>query len=314
MTDNLKDKLLKLKEQLSKAMKQGGIGGQGAVKAGAVLPSIKRVTSAGKAGGNNSTTPSVGITQPSKKNPIKQAEQIQNKDLKDIKMQDAQAQLKSNPLIKFDKNGQWSLNKAEKKSKVLIRKPGESKGITSTKRNDKKAQAEMEAKLKDPNFKLKALMHQQKEANKYAAYDKSVETFDPDHRPPVANKKRTATYIAQFNRRKEAPDKKLINRENKGELKIKKSLIKFDKNGQWSLDKSGYKGYTETDNIKRKENNMPETTGIHTMNSVKRYGGSGPNAATREVAEMRRKSKKNPVKIYSKEEIEAINAERKKQG
>jgi len=32
----------------------------------------------------------------------------------------------------------------------------------------------------------------------------------------------------------------------------------------------------------------------------------------KEATEMRRKSKKNPVKVYSKEEIAAINAERNK--
>lgn len=186
MVDKLKDKLLKLKEGLAKAMKQGGIGGKGAVKLGAILPSIKSVTSAGKAGGNNSTTPSLGMTQPSKKNPIKQAEQIQNKDIKDIKMSEAKSKIKS------------------------------------------------------------------------------------------------------------------------------MDVIKFDDNGQWSLDKSGYKGYTETDNIKRKANNTGEDTGIHSMNRIKQYGGSGANAAGREAAKMKRKSKKNPVKVYSKEEIAAFNAERNK--
>jgi len=152
--NKLKDKLLKLKEGLSKAMKQGGIGGKGAVKLGAILPSIKRVTSAGKAGGNNSKTPNLGITQPSKKNPIKQAEQTQNKDLKDIKMADAKSKVKS------------------------------------------------------------------------------------------------------------------------------MDVVKFDANGQWSLDKSGYKGYTAVDNIKRKAKNLSEDTGIHTMNRIKQYGGSGPSAAS----------------------------------
>jgi len=184
--DELKDKLLKLKEGLAKAMKQGGIGGKGAVKLGAILPTIKSVTTAGKPGGNNSKTPSLGITQPSKKNPVKQAEQIQNKDLKDIKMKDAQAQIKAQPMVKFEKNGQWS------------------------------------------------------------------------------------------------------------------------------IEKSGYKGYKPEDNARRKANNTGEKTGIHTMDSVKQYGGSGVNAISREVKELKRKTRKNPVKIYSKEEIAAINEENKK--
>lgn len=184
--DKLKDKLLKLKETLEKGMRNGGLGGPGSVKLGAVLPSLKAVSSAGKPAGNNSATPSTGITTPSKKSPIKQAQQIQNKDIKDIKMKEAQA----------------ALNNME--------------------------------------------------------------------------------------------------------------MIKFDTNGQWSLDKSGYKGYTDTDNIRRKANNLSEDTGIHSMNRIKQYGGSGPNAAAKEAAEMKSKSKKNPVKVFTPEEIAAENAKRKK--
>lgn len=184
--DELKDKLLKLKESLAKGMKNSGIGGKNSVKLGSILPSLKAVTTAGKKTGNNSSTKSTGISQKSKVNPIKSAEQTHNKDIKDIKMKEAQAAMKG------------------------------------------------------------------------------------------------------------------------------PQMIKFDDNGQWSLDKSGYKGYSETDNIKRKKNNLSEDTGIHSMNRIKQYGGSGPSAANKEAAAMKRKSKKNPVKEFSAEEIAAINAERAK--
>ena len=105
--ESLKDKLLKLKEVLSKGMQNAGIGGKGSVKSGAVLPSISKLPKPG----NNSATPSIGISQPSKKDPMKQAEQTQNKDIKDIKMKEAQAKLnlKKEEVVKFDSNGQWSI-------------------------------------------------------------------------------------------------------------------------------------------------------------------------------------------------------------
>lgn len=86
-----------------------------------------------------------------------------------------------------------------------------------------------------------------------------------------------------------------------------KEELSFSENGQWSLDKSGYKGYTPEDNARRKANNTGETTGIHSMDSIKRYGGSGPSAAEREAREMRAKSKKNPVKVFTPEEIAEMN-------
>lgn len=86
-----------------------------------------------------------------------------------------------------------------------------------------------------------------------------------------------------------------------------KEELSFAKNGQWSLDKSGYIGYTPEDNARRKANNTAETSGIKAMNSVKQYGGSGPDAAAREAAQMKAKSKKNPVKVYTPEEIKALN-------
>lgn len=89
-----------------------------------------------------------------------------------------------------------------------------------------------------------------------------------------------------------------------------KEVLKYEDNGQWSIEKSNYPGYTPEDNARRKANNLPEGTQIKTMDRIKQYGGSGPNAADKEAKEMRRKSKKNPVKEYSKEEIDAINREK----
>lgn len=196
---SLEDKLLKLKEILEKGMKNGGIGGPGAVKIkGAILPSINNLV---PKVGNNSATPSIGISQESKKNPIKQAQQTQNKDIKDIKMKEAQATL------------------ALKKDEVA---------------------------------------------------------------PDGSNNRET----------------------------YEKEFVKFDDNGQWSLDKSGYKGYSPEDNARRKANNLSESTGINSMNRIKQYGGSGPNAASREAAKMKAKSKKNPVKIFTPEEISQENQKR----
>ena len=167
--DSLEKKLNDLKDQLIKAMKQGGLGGAGSVKAGAVLPSINKLPKVG----NNSATPSVGKAPTSKKNPLKAAEQIQNKDIKDIKMKEAQSALKG-------------------------------------------------------------------------------------------------------------PE-----------------MIKFEKNGQWSLDKSGYKGYNAADNERRKKNNLTTETDIKSMPRVKQYGGSGASAASKQAARDKAKSKKNPVKIMT---------------
>ena len=178
--EELEKKLRELKDLLEKGMNNVGLGGAGSVKAGLVLPSLSKLPK----GGNNSLAGQVKIpnaTPATKKSPVKSAEQTQNKDIKDLKMKEAQAQLAVKPMTKA------------------------------------------------------------------------------------------------------------------GDL-------------DWSeLDKSGYKGYTDADNVKRKLNNTGETSGIHTMNSVKAYGGSGPNAAGREAAEMKAKSKMNPVKVFTPEEIAALN-------
>ena len=57
---------------------------------------------------------------------------------------------------------------------------------------------------------------QQQEEDK--AYDEGVKREDGSVPSTVATKKRGADYINQFNRRKDAPDKKLIQREERGEL------------------------------------------------------------------------------------------------
>jgi len=253
--DSLKDKLLKLKESLTKGMNNSGIGGKGSVKLGAVLPSLKAVTTAGKKTGNNSSTKSTGISQPSKVNPIKSAQQTHNPDIKDIKMKEAQIALKINKneqeFIKFDKSGQWSLNK-----------------------------------MKDRETSVKGVSELGIEARR-ATGKPSSETGYVRVTSPESHKK-VAREIARKN------------------LEETKSI-------KPKLNKSGYKGYTETDNIKRKKNNMSENTGISSMNRIKQYGGSGPNAAAKEAAEMKRKSKRNPVKVFSAEEIAAENAKRNKE-
>ena len=75
------------------------------------------------------------------------------------------------------------------------------------------------------------------------------------------------------------------------------------------IKKSGYEGYNPGDNFHRKKNNIEtgQSTGGAVGRRTKAYGGSGANAAGREAAEMRRRSKKNPVKVYTKEEIAALN-------
>lgn len=252
--DKLKDKLLKLKEELEKSMKNSGLGGPGSVKAGAVLPSLKPVTSAGKPTGNNSATPSIGISQPSKKDPMKQAQQIQNKDIKDIKMKEAQSAMKGAEMIKFDDNGQWSIDKADDYKTRETAVPGVSEmGIEARRGTGKPALETGYHRVTSP------------EKHKEMARQMAREQIEQTKR-------------------------------------IKPKLVKEEDS---EIEKSGYEGYTESDNARRKMNNLSDESGIHSMNRIKRYGGSGPNAVAREVTEMKRKSKNNPVKVYSPEEIAA---------
>lgn len=74
-----------------------------AIKAQVVLPSIslpKVETPKLKTPG----TKMLGIIQPTKKNPVNVAQQVQNKDIKDIKLKEAQEHLKINK-----STGQWSI-------------------------------------------------------------------------------------------------------------------------------------------------------------------------------------------------------------
>ena len=68
-----------------------------------ILPSIK-MPKLSLTGVKSNSTKIPGINQASKKNPVKSAEQISNKDIKDIKLREAQDQLKINK-----STGQWSL-------------------------------------------------------------------------------------------------------------------------------------------------------------------------------------------------------------
>lgn len=97
--EDLIKKLKELKELLEKGMNNVGLGGPGSIKAGLVLPTLSKLPKAG----NNSVAGKVKIpntTPTSKKSPVKSAEQTQNKDIKDLKMKEAQAQLKIKPMEK----------------------------------------------------------------------------------------------------------------------------------------------------------------------------------------------------------------------
>lgn len=166
-------------EEFKKAMKQGGLGGTGSVKGGAVLPSINKMPKPG----NNSQATKMGIPglkQTTKKNPLKSAEQTQNKDIKDMRM--------------------------------------------------KEAKATLQAKVPE--------------------------------------------------------------------------MIKFEKNGQWSIEKSGYKGYSNTDNAKRKAKNLSTDTGLSSMPRVKPYNiKMGNITATKQAAKDKAKSKKMPVKVMTGDKV-----------
>ena len=111
MSDSLVKKLILLKEALEKSMNNSGLGGAGSVKAGAVLPS--RALRVPKPG-NNSLASKVkipSVAPQSKKDPIKSIQQVQNKDIKDLKMKEAHA--KFGEVMKTLPNGQWSLGKGQ---------------------------------------------------------------------------------------------------------------------------------------------------------------------------------------------------------
>jgi len=92
--NHINDKIKKL-EELIKNLKSS-------VQSSAVLPSIKQPKLQGiKTPTSQTQIPNVAPQ--SKKNPVKQAEQIKNKDIKDMKMREAREALNIN------KSGQWSI-------------------------------------------------------------------------------------------------------------------------------------------------------------------------------------------------------------
>lgn len=103
--DSLVDKLNNLK----KGMANSGLGGFGSVKAGAVLPNKISIPKSS----NNSAASKVkipNVAPQSKKDPMRSIAQTQNKDIKDLKMKEANAHF-DNQVIKYDTNGQWNLEK-----------------------------------------------------------------------------------------------------------------------------------------------------------------------------------------------------------
>lgn len=357
--DKLTDKLLELKELLEKSMNNVGTGGAGSVKAGAVLPSINKLPKPG----NASVAGKVkipGQASASKKNPLDVAQQTHNKDIKDIRMKEAHAQIvmqkaedlyhihengmkiTSEPMtlkdihekhggvqklesngyrvvphkleeVKIAKNGQWSLDDMEKSEKApefdgdyhgqihvksterghrVVRFPGKDPHTGETTTYAKKIPNKVHITHKwDENSKKWDHLHTKDHLQHEAP--KEIKTTDAH-----AHDKAQA-YEADKNKPKAEVKPKTIRKP----AEIKKALDELNE----ELEKSGYKGYTPEDNARRKANNTGEKSGIHSMDSIKRYGGSGPNAADKEAKEMKAKSKKNPVKVYTPEEIAALN-------
>jgi hypothetical protein len=82
-------------------------------------------------------------------------------------------------------------------------------------------------------------------------------------------------------------------------------IVKTLPNGQWTLEKSSYPGvYDDNDNARRKSKNTPDESPIGTMKRVKKWPSAG--RLDREVKEIKQKNKKQPVKTYTKEEIEGL--------
>ena len=315
--DKLEENLLKIKDLLEKAMNNSGIGGTGAIKGGAVLPSISKLPKPG----NASTAGKVkipGVANPGKKNPINVAEQTHNKDIKDIRMKEAHATvvMQKSDEVSFADNGQWSLNKGARNleyTKTMEYKleheddGGASKERMTTEEEKKQiehAERNKDTKKMTTEAKKKPLKIESAED----AYQRGAKASGQPHRPEVTNEQ----MMDQHAERNKALPAFVANEEKKIKarkaLNLKKSLKERLNDAIEELDKSNHPGvYDEADNAKRKAKNTGETTGIHTMDSIKAYGGSGPNAAAREAKVMRAKSKKMPVKVFSPEEIAEIN-------
>jgi hypothetical protein len=238
MSDSLVKKLILLKEALEKSMSNSGLGGAGSVKAGAVLPN--RALRIPKPG-NNSLASKVkipSIAPQSKKDPIKSIQQVQNKDIKDLKMKEAHARF--GEVMKTLPNGQWSLDKGQQEC------------------------------------------------------DCDLEKRCWEGYKPTPGKKAYSDDSCQPIKKKECQCEDMSKSED----------LQSSANDQWSLEKSKYPGvYDINDNARRKANNVDaEQSPIQASPRVKKWGGSGVNAANREAQDMKIKSKKSPVKSYSKED------------
>jgi len=79
------------------------------------------------------------------------------------------------------------------------------------------------------------------------------------------------------------------------------------------IAKSKYDGYTESDNIRRKMNNISDEREeqIKSMPRVKRWGKKTTGTdLDRQVKDMKQKSKQSPVKVFTPEEIAEENKKR----
>jgi len=102
----------------------------------------------------------------------------------------------------------------------------------------------------------------------------------------------------------------------KPEPLLQTELIKFDDNGQWSLDKSNYgpkdmELYSTKDNIKRKSNRTSvEVEGAGGNKAQKEWASGGrdstKNQLARQVKTDQEKSAQQPVKVFSEEEKVAL--------
>ena len=328
--EELERKLQELKDMLEKGMKNGGIGGVGSVKAGAVLPSISKLPKPG----HTSVAGSVkmpGVAQPSKKDPMASAEQIQNKDIKDIKMKEAQSALKTNAPKTINKaEGNEDLYHIHENGVKITSEPMTLKEIHEKHGGVKKLESNGFRVIQHKPEQIKLNKNGQWELDK--SYEQRVTAVPGVSEMGIEVRRsnpKDKSYSKVVSPEKHAETAKEIARQNIKETKaIKPKLVKsieevndLIKSGDlekarvalgsiFEFAKSGYKGYTPEDNARRKANNTGETTGIHTMDSIKQYGGSGPSAAAKEAAQMKAKSKKNPVKIYSPEEIKQLQAEK----
>jgi hypothetical protein len=301
-------------EELLKGMNNAGIGGKGSIKAGMSLPSINNLV---PKVGNNSATPSVSLPQPSKKSPIKQAEQTQNPDIKEMKMQEAQAALvapqigKSEDKPKFGKDTVVMIPHDDDNMMVYH---GDKAHLLS----DEDAHAYFSS-----HYDVAPNMTNHARSTGMAWYSKTGEYGDPTeeeqkHALDLARNKKNTTgpkyedMLANGKNKVSRPlteDKmrnilrsteqkeKLYNmKKPKGTLmqSEKEEVIKAYENGQWKIEKSNYKGYTPADNVRRKKNNIDDT-GIKAMPRVKKYGKQGANQIDREVAESKAKTVKGLV-------------------